>query len=124
MNIYMFFLCFIKVEDCALQIYRQNGTEAEYGPYLDLDQSLDEQPDEFDQIRDNKKTIVLLRTQLSVRVHTCIGKFLISSPHFMLQSSFNISEKILNSKDSELRRSLFLLKQLFQVIPLRSIYLI
>ena len=80
-----------------MQIYRQNGTEAEYGSYLDLDQTLDEQPDEFEQLRDNKKSVILLRTQLSVRVHTCI-------------------EKILSSKDSELRRSLFLLKQLFQVI--------
>lgn len=79
-----------------MQIYRQNGTEAEYGAYLDLDQCLDEQTEEFDQIRDNKKTTILLRTQLSVRVHSCI-------------------EKILSSKDGELRRSLFLLKQLFQV---------
>jgi hypothetical protein len=61
-----------------------------------LDQSLDDQPDEFDQIKENKRTTILLRTQLSVRVHTCI-------------------EKILDSKDTELRRSLFLLKQLFQV---------
>jgi FH1/FH2 domain-containing protein 3 len=57
---------------------------------------LDDQPDEFDQIKENKRTTILLRTQLSVRVHTCI-------------------EKILDSKDTELRRSLFLLKQLFQV---------
>ena len=57
---------------------------------------MDDQPDEFDQIKENKRTTILLRTQLSVRVHTCI-------------------EKILDSKDTELRRSLFLLKQLFQV---------
>lgn len=56
-----------------MQIYRQNGTEAEYGAYLDLEQSLDEQSDEFDQIKENKRTTILLRTQLSVRVHTCIG---------------------------------------------------
>lgn len=62
---------------------------------MDLDQSLDEQSDDFDAIKDNKRTTILLRTQLSVRVHTCV-------------------EKILNSKDTELRRSLFLLKQLFQ----------
>jgi FH1/FH2 domain-containing protein 3 len=64
---------------------------------LDLDQSLDEQSDEFEQLKENKRCVVLLRTQLSVRVHSCI-------------------EKILNSKDGELRRSLFLLKQLFQVL--------
>ena len=63
-----------KVEDCSLQIYRQNGTEAEYGAYLDVEQSLDEQAEEFDQIKENKRTTILLRTQLSVRVHTCIGK--------------------------------------------------
>ncbi len=85
----------IQIEDCTLQIYRQNGSDAEYGAYLDLEQSLDDQSDEFEQIRDNKRTTILLRTQLSVRVHTCV-------------------EKILNSKDTELRRSLFLLKQLFQ----------
>ena len=62
---------------------------------MDLDQSLDEQQDEFDQLKESRRSILLLRTQLSVRVHNCI-------------------EKILNSKDSELRRSLFLLKQLFQ----------
>lgn len=98
---YLTFLLFflfkfvIKIEDCTLQIYRQNGSDAEYGAYLDLDQSLDEQSDDFDAIKDNKRTTILLRTQLSVRVHTCV-------------------EKILNSKDTELRRSLFLLKQLFQ----------
>ncbi|RNA32194.1 FH1 FH2 domain-containing 3 isoform X1, partial [Brachionus plicatilis] len=85
----------LKIEDCTLQIYRQNGTEAEYGAYLDLDQSLDEHSEELELLRENKRATVLLRTQLSVRVHTCI-------------------EKILNSRDGELRRSLFLLKQLFQ----------
>ena len=63
-----------KIEDCTLQIYRQNGTEAEYGAYLDLDQSLDEQPDEFEQLKENKRSTLLLRTQLSVRVHNCVGK--------------------------------------------------
>ncbi len=58
-----------------MQIYKQNGTETEYGSYLDLEQSLDEQPEEFDQIKENKRSTVLLRTQLSVRVHTCVGKF-------------------------------------------------
>ena len=56
-----------------MQIYKQNGTETEYGSYLDLEQSLDEQPEEFDQIKENKRSTVLLRTQLSVRVHTCVG---------------------------------------------------
>ena len=68
------FTFFLKIEDCTLQIYRQNGSDAEYGAYLDLDQSLDEQSDDFDAIKDNKRTTILLRTQLSVRVHTCVGK--------------------------------------------------
>ena len=42
---------------------------------MDLEQSLDEQTEEFDQIKENKRSTVLLRTQLSVRVHTCVGKF-------------------------------------------------
>lgn len=62
---------------------------------MDLEQPLDEQTEELEILKENKRATILLRTQLSVRVHTCI-------------------EKILNSRDGELRRSLFLLKQLFQ----------
>ena len=65
---------FFKIEDCTLQIYRQNGTETEYGAYLDLEQSLEEQNEEYDQIKENSRTSILLRTQLSMRVHTCIGR--------------------------------------------------
>jgi hypothetical protein len=43
-----------------------------------LEQSLDEQNEEFDQIKENKRATILLRTQLSVRVHTCIGKSYLS----------------------------------------------
>ena len=87
---------------------------------MDLDQSLDEQADEFDQIKENKRTTILLRTQLSVRVHTCVGKncLIFLFAHYILAYSTIgnfFLEKILNSKDTELRRSLFLLKQLFQV---------
>ena len=28
----------------------------------------------FKQIKENKRSTILLRTQLSVRVHTCVGK--------------------------------------------------
>ncbi len=63
----------VKIEDCALQIYRQNGTETEYGAYLDLEQTLEEQTEEYEQIKENTRTSILLRTQLSVRVHTCVG---------------------------------------------------
>ena len=85
---------------------------------MDLDQSLDEQADEFDQIKENKRTTILLRTQLSVRVHTCVGKnsLIYLFVHYRYSAIGNFFlEKILNSKDTELRRSLFLLKPLFQV---------
>ncbi|KAK5598909.1 FH1/FH2 domain-containing protein 3 [Crenichthys baileyi] len=61
-----------KLDDCALQL-SHNGT------YLDLESSLAEQRDELEgfQVDDTgsrgKKHSVILRTQLTVRVHACIG---------------------------------------------------
>ncbi|XP_056317722.1 FH1/FH2 domain-containing protein 1 isoform X4 [Danio aesculapii] len=82
----------LKLEECALQL-------ASNGNYLDLDSSLAEQRDDVEQLYDDvekgKKPILILRTQLSVRVHS-------------------ILEKLYNSHGPELRRSLFSLKQLFQ----------
>ncbi|XP_071256536.1 FH1/FH2 domain-containing protein 1 isoform X3 [Salvelinus alpinus] len=82
----------LKLEECALQM-------APNGNYLDLDLSLGEQKDDVEQLYDDvgrgKKPILILRTQLSVRVHS-------------------ILEKLYNSRGPELRRSLFSLKQLFQ----------
>jgi hypothetical protein len=83
-------LLILKIEDCALQIYRQNGTETEYGAYLDLEQTLEEQTEEFEQIKENDRTSILLRTQLSVRVHTCVGKDCLSSRHFFLNNALSI----------------------------------
>ncbi|XP_019629379.1 PREDICTED: FH1/FH2 domain-containing protein 3-like isoform X9 [Branchiostoma belcheri] len=77
-----------KIEDCALQI-SHNGT------YLDLDSTLDEQREYLEGFEDSRKNSMILRTQLSVRVHACI-------------------EKLLNSSGRELRRALFSLKQIFQ----------
>ncbi|XP_035680621.1 FH1/FH2 domain-containing protein 3-like isoform X37 [Branchiostoma floridae] len=76
------------IEDCALQI-SHNGT------YLDLDSTLDEQREYLEGFEDSRKNSMILRTQLSVRVHACI-------------------EKLLNSSGRELRRALFSLKQIFQ----------
>ncbi|KAL2080624.1 hypothetical protein ACEWY4_024417 [Coilia grayii] len=64
-----------KLDDCALQL-SHNGT------YLDLESSLAEQRDELEGFQEEstgrgKKHSVILRTQLTVRVHACIGK----SPH-------------------------------------------
>ncbi|XP_070985459.1 FH1/FH2 domain-containing protein 1-like isoform X2 [Oncorhynchus clarkii lewisi] len=82
----------LKLEECALQM-------APNGNYLDLDLSLGEQKDDVEQLYDDvgrgKKPILILRTQLSVRVHS-------------------ILEKLYNSHGPELRRSLFSLKQLFE----------
>ncbi|XP_059210690.1 FH1/FH2 domain-containing protein 1 isoform X2 [Centropristis striata] len=82
----------LKLEECTLQL-------SPNGNYLDLDSSLAEQRDElesfYEDVAKGKKPILILRTQLSVRVHS-------------------ILEKLYNSQGPELRRSLFSLKQLFQ----------
>lgn len=82
----------LKCEECTLQL-------SPNGNYLDLDSSLDEQRDVlesfYEDVEKGKKPILILRTQLSVRVHS-------------------ILEKLYISQGPELRRSLFSLKQLFQ----------
>nr|XP_033786500.1 FH1/FH2 domain-containing protein 3 isoform X2 [Geotrypetes seraphini] len=81
-----------KLDDCTLQL-SHNGT------YLDLESTLLEQKDELEGFQEDsgrgKKNSIVLRTQLSVRVHACI-------------------EKLYNSNGRELRRALFSLKQIFQ----------
>ncbi|XP_066260324.1 FH1/FH2 domain-containing protein 3 [Euwallacea similis] len=79
------------LDDAALQIYK----DGDYGAYLDLEASISEQPEDFEGFQSNKKNSIVLRTQLSVRVHTII-------------------EKLLTSEGRELRRALFSLKQIFQ----------
>uniref|UniRef100_A0A3P9C7P2 Formin homology 2 domain containing 3 n=1 Tax=Maylandia zebra TaxID=106582 RepID=A0A3P9C7P2_9CICH len=82
----------IKPDDCALQLSHN-------GSYLDLESTLAEQRDELEGFQEDggrgKKHGIILRTQLSVRVHACI-------------------EKLYNSTGRELRRALFSLKQIFQ----------
>uniref|UniRef100_A0A8C6KFH5 Formin homology 2 domain containing 3 n=1 Tax=Nothobranchius furzeri TaxID=105023 RepID=A0A8C6KFH5_NOTFU len=81
-----------KPDDCALQLSHS-------GSYLDLESTLAEQRDELEGFQEDrgrgKKHSIILRTQLSVRVHACI-------------------EKLYNSTGRELRRALFSLKQIFQ----------
>lgn len=81
-----------KLDDCALQLSHN-------GSYLDLESTLAEQRDELEGFQldggRGKKHSIVLRTQLSVRVHACI-------------------EKLYNSTGRELRRALFSLKQIFQ----------
>ncbi|NXA29305.1 FHOD1 protein, partial [Ibidorhyncha struthersii] len=80
------------LEDCTLQV-------SPSGHYLDLELSLLEQKDDlegfYEEVRKGRRPTLILRTQLSVRVHAII-------------------EKLYNSQGPELRRSLFSLKQLFQ----------
>jgi len=82
-----------KLDDCTLQLSHN-------GAYLDLEATLAEQRDELEGFQDDagrgKKHSIILRTQLSVRVHACI-------------------EKLYNSSGRDLRRALFSLKQIFQV---------
>ncbi|KYO19469.1 hypothetical protein Y1Q_0022095 [Alligator mississippiensis] len=58
-----------KLDDCTLQL-SHNGT------YLDLESTLTEQRDELEGFQEDagrgKKHSIILRTQLSVRVHACI----------------------------------------------------
>uniref|UniRef100_H2UKN3 Formin homology 2 domain containing 3 n=1 Tax=Takifugu rubripes TaxID=31033 RepID=H2UKN3_TAKRU len=83
-----------KLDDCALQL-SHNGT------YLDLESSLAEQRDELEGFQQDetgsrgKRHSVILRTQLTVRVHACI-------------------ERLYNCNGRDLRRALFSLKQIFQ----------
>ncbi|XP_025263116.1 uncharacterized protein LOC105251013 isoform X4 [Camponotus floridanus] len=84
---------YIPLDDTALQLYKGG----DYGAYLDLEASINEQQEEFEGFYEgeSRKNAIILRTQLSVRVHTII-------------------EKLLNSEGRELRRALFSLKQIFQ----------
>uniref|UniRef100_F6PPX2 Formin homology 2 domain containing 1 n=1 Tax=Ornithorhynchus anatinus TaxID=9258 RepID=F6PPX2_ORNAN len=82
----------LKLEDCALQV-------SPSGYYLDPELSLEEQREMleafYEEISKGRKPTLILRTQLSVRVHA-------------------ILEKLYSSSGPELRRSLFSLKQIFQ----------
>ncbi|XP_067927955.1 FH1/FH2 domain-containing protein 3-like [Watersipora subatra] len=85
-----------KLEDCALQLCKHNSLgQGDYGIYLDLESTLDDQQEELEGFNEQRKNTIILRTQLSVRVHAII-------------------EKLINSEGRELRRALFSLKQIFQ----------
>lgn len=80
-----------RLDDAALQLYK----DGDYSSYLDLDSSISEQQEEFEGFQPIRKDSIVMRTQLSVRVHSII-------------------EKLMNSEGRELRRALFSLKQIFQ----------
>ncbi|XP_062708784.1 serine-rich adhesin for platelets isoform X4 [Aedes albopictus] len=79
------------LDDAALQVYK----DGDLGAYLDLESSLAEQSEDIEGLNANRKNSLVVRTQLSVRVHSII-------------------EKLLSSEGRELRRALFSLKQIFQ----------
>ncbi|XP_068617381.1 FH1/FH2 domain-containing protein 3 [Battus philenor] len=80
-----------QLDDVTLQVFK----DGDYGAYLDLDSTLGEQDEELEGLQDNRKNALILRTQLSVRVHAII-------------------ERLLQSQGRELRRALFTLKQILQ----------
>ncbi|CAG0914218.1 unnamed protein product [Notodromas monacha] len=79
------------ISDATLQLYK----DGDFGNYLETEATLNEQLEEFDNFGDNPRNALILRTQLSVRVHL-------------------ILEKLINSNGKELSRALFSLKQIFQ----------
>ncbi|KAK1788982.1 hypothetical protein P4O66_015875 [Electrophorus voltai] len=87
-------LSVLQIDDCVLQVSHN-------GSYLDMEMSLAEQRDELEGFQQGdsggrgKKHSIILRSQLSVRVHACI-------------------EKLYNCSGRDLRRALFSLKQIFQ----------
>ncbi|XP_061382001.1 FH1/FH2 domain-containing protein 3 isoform X3 [Danaus plexippus] len=80
-----------RLDDATLQVFK----DGDYGPYLDLDSTLGEQDEELEGLQESRKNSLVLRTQLSVRVHAII-------------------ERLLHSQGRELRRALFTLKQILQ----------
>ncbi|XP_055527000.1 serine/arginine repetitive matrix protein 2-like [Wyeomyia smithii] len=56
------------LDDAALQVYK----DGDYGAYLDLESSLAEQSEEIEGLNASRKNSLVVRTQLSVRVHSII----------------------------------------------------
>ena len=46
------FIAYVQLEDCALQLYKYNSGQGDYGTYLDLESSLEEQDDELEGFTD------------------------------------------------------------------------
>ncbi|CAH4038543.1 unnamed protein product [Pieris brassicae] len=80
-----------RLDDATLQVFK----DGDYGPYLDLDLTLAEQDEEIEGLQESRKNALVLRTQLSVRVHA-------------------ITERLLHSQGKDLRRALFAVKQMLQ----------
>ncbi|KAH6944843.1 hypothetical protein HPB50_005525 [Hyalomma asiaticum] len=46
-----------QLDDCTLQLYKINATDNDYGSYLDLESTIDEQGDDFEGFQDNREGI-------------------------------------------------------------------
>jgi hypothetical protein len=80
-----------KIEDIALVYHRPDDSEHKY---LDLDGDMEELAVDYSLICD-RSSVIIVRTKLSVRVHTVI-------------------ETLLNATGTQLRQALFALKRIFQ----------
>ncbi|XP_038216950.1 FH1/FH2 domain-containing protein 3 isoform X2 [Zerene cesonia] len=80
-----------RLDDATLQVFK----DGDYGPYLDLDSTLGEQDEELEGLQESRKNALVLRTQLSVKVHAII-------------------ERLLHSQGKELRKALFTVKQMLK----------
>ncbi|XP_045509567.1 uncharacterized protein LOC123705047 isoform X2 [Colias croceus] len=80
-----------QLDDATLQVFK----DGDYGPYLDLDSTLGEQDEELEGLQESRKNALVLRTQLSVKVHAII-------------------ERLLHSQGKELRKALFTVKQMLK----------
>lgn len=49
---FMYVIFSPQLDDCALQIYKYNNSQGDYGTYLDLESPLDEQADELEGFQD------------------------------------------------------------------------
>lgn len=78
-------------EDIALQV-TGHGIKA---TFLDLDLSIEEQAEDLGLVQDSRKTVIIVRTKPSVRVHTII-------------------ETLLCTKGKDLRKALFALRRIFK----------
>uniref|UniRef100_A0A1I8JB19 GBD/FH3 domain-containing protein n=1 Tax=Macrostomum lignano TaxID=282301 RepID=A0A1I8JB19_9PLAT len=94
-ELYHMLNCPLQLEDCTLQLLKFNGSQGDYGPYLDLELSIEEQWYNFDSFGQDKRDALIIRTQLSIRVRAIV-------------------EKLLSSSGVELSRILSSLKQIFQ----------
>jgi len=58
-------MCDLQLEDCALQLSRYTGTHNDFGMYLDLESTIDEQMEDLEGFTEKYTTII-------VPEHSCL----------------------------------------------------